>query len=622
MKSIKNIAIITVLLITTISIAFSQQDEQVIGNTIMTIATIDLNNATSDHKLMVEVEPPKISSSTIRYCMPKIVPGTYVINNFGRFVSDLRAFDHSGSQLVVNRIDTNIWEIQEADKLKKITYWVEDTYNSENSPVVFEPTGTCIDSGKVFMLNNFTLVGYFEGFKDCQYSVSITKPAGFYGSTSMPLYSTINNTDYYYPKNYFDLHDNPIMYAVPDTASVMVNNTKVLLSVYSPNKKITASYLAEHTRELFKAQGDYLGGELPTDKYSILVYLSPGGFKSNSAGALEHFKSTTFCYPEITNEEFIQPFRDVVSHEFFHIVTPLGIHSNEIGNFDFINPVMSKHLWLYEGSTEYYSIHSQVKYGIITSEQYFNKIQQKMYISALYLNDTLPFTELSKGALDEHKSQYINVYQKGALINMCLDLYLLKLSDGKYGLQNLKSELGKKFGPDSAFNDEELFDIITEMTYPEISEFFKLYVEGNNKIPYKQFLEYAGYDFYDKLKKKVPAMIGAALEFGEGGALEVVEIYEFGKELGLKTGDRVIAVNGSKVNSHNLRFVSSDFEEKVKPGDEVEVTVMRKSNGASLVKKVLKAKTYLVEKEERFIIKPVSTPTSEQLMIRKAWLNQ
>jgi predicted metalloprotease with PDZ domain len=534
----------------------------------------------------------------------------------------MKAFDNNGSQLVVNRIDTNIWEIQEADKLKKITYWVEDTYNSENSPVVFEPTGTCIDSGKVFMLNNFTLVGYFEGFKDYPYSVSIAKPAGFYGSTSMPLNSTINNTDHYYPKNYFDLHDNPIMYAVPDTASVMVNNTKVLLSVYSPNKKITASYLAEHTRELFKAQGDYLGGELPTDKYSILVYLSPGGFKSNSAGALEHFKSTTFCYPEITNEEFIQPFRDVVSHEFFHIVTPLGIHSNEIGNFDFINPVMSKHLWLYEGSTEYYSIHSQVKYGIITSEQYFNKIQQKMYISALYLNDTLPFTELSKGALDEHKSQYINVYQKGALINMCLDLYLLKLSEGKYGLQNLKSELGKKFGPDSAFNDEELFDIITEMTYPEIREFFKLYVEGNNKIPYKQFLAYAGYDFYDKLKKKVPAMIGAALEFGEGGALEVVEIYEFGKDLGLKTGDRVIAVNGNKVNSHNLRFVSSDFEEKVKPGDEVEVTVMRKSNGASLVKKVLKAKTYLVEKDERFIIKPVSTPTSEQLMIRKAWLNQ
>ncbi len=622
MRSIKNITFIAVLFLSGFNTISSQVDGPEIGNEPSTFAAIDLTQATRDHKLMVEVEPPKINTATIKYYMPKIVPGTYVINNFGRFVSDFTAIDKEGRQLNVNRLDTNIWEISNADRLYRIKYRVEDTYNSDNAPVVFEPTGTCIDSGRVFMLNNYTLIGYFEGFKDMPYTLSITRPEGFYGATSLPLNSTLGNTDYYYPKNYFELHDNPMMYAIPDTASVMVSNTRVMLSVFSPNKKITASYLAEHTAELFKAQGEYLGGELPTDKYSILVYLADGGFKSNSAGALEHFKSTTFCYPEITNEEFIQPFRDVVSHEFFHIVTPLGIHSEEIGDFDFINPVMSKHLWLYEGSTEYYAIHSQVKHGIITPEQYFSKIQQKMYFSMLYLNDTLPFTELSKGALDVHKFQYINVYQKGALINMCLDLYLLKLSEGKYGLQNLKSDLGKKFGPDSAFKDEELFDIITEMTYPEVREFFKLYVEGNSRIPYKQFLDYAGYEYFDKITQKVPAMIGAALEFGEGGTLEVVEVYDFGRELGLKNGDRVIAVNGNKVNAHNLRFISRDFEKNAKPGDEVEITVMRKSNGASLVKKVLKAETYLVDKEEQFVIQPVKAPTEAQLVIRKAWLNK
>lgn len=603
-------------------IGYSQGEILQPGTEKGTIAEIDLTQASSDHKLMVEVEPPKINSASIKYYMPKIVPGTYVINNFGRFVSDFAAVDKDGNKLLVNRIDTNTWEILNAEDLYRIKYRVEDTYNSESTPVVFEPTGTCIDSGRVFMLNNYTLIGYFEGFKDLPYTVTVRKPEGFYGSTSMPLAFTEGNKDFYYPKNYFDLHDNPMMYTMPDTASVMVNNTRVLLSVYSPNKKITASYLAEHTAELFKAQGEYLGGELPTDKYSVLVYLSDAGFRSNAAGALEHFKSTTFCYPEVTNEEFIQPFRDVVSHEFFHIVTPLGIHSREIGDFDFINPVMSKHLWLYEGSTEYYAIHSQVKYGIITPEQFFNKVQQKMFFSMLYLNDTLPFTELSKGALDRYKSQYINVYQKGALINMCLDLYLLKLSEGKYGLQNLKSDLGKKFGPDEAFEDEELFDIISAMTYPEIWEFFRMYVEGSSRLPYKQFLEYAGYEYFDKLKKMVPAMIGAALQYEDSGALKVVEVYDFGKKLGLKPGDNVIAVNGREVNTHNFRFISRDFENNAKPGDEVEITVMRKSNGASQLKIVLKAETYLVEKEEQFVLQPVKEPTAGQLMIRKAWINQ
>ncbi|HMQ78683.1 MAG TPA: peptidase M61 [Ignavibacteria bacterium] len=622
MKSVKNIIFIVTLLFSAISVSYSQGELTKQTHEPRTIAEIDLTMAASDHSLIIEVEPPKINSSSIRYYMPKIVPGTYVINNFGRFISDFAAVDIEGKELVVNRIDTNTWEILSAERLHKIRYRVEDTYNSESTPVVFEPTGTCIDSGKVFMLNNFTLIGYFDGFKDMPYTVSVKKPDGFYGSTSMPLAFTEDGKDVYYPKNYFDLHDNPMMYTIPDTASVMVNNTRVLLSVYSPNKKITANYLAEHTAELFKAQGEYLGGELPADKYSVLVYLSDAGFRSNAAGALEHFKSTTFCYPEVTNEEFIQPFRDVVSHEFFHIVTPLGIHSKEIGDFDFINPVMSKHLWLYEGSTEYYAIHSQVKHGIITQEQFFNKVQQKMYFSMLYLNDTLPFTELSKGALDKYKSQYINVYQKGALINMCLDLYLLKLSGGKYGLQQLKNDLGKKFGPDEAFDDEELFDIITEMTYPEIREFFRSYVEGNKKIPYKQFLEYAGYEYFDKLKKKVPAMIGAALQYNDSGTLEVVEVYDFGRQLGLKTGDNVIAVNGKEVNTHNFRFISRDFEMNAKPGDVVEITVMRKSNGASLLKVILKAETYMVEKEEQFVLQPVKAPTAEQLMIRKAWIDK
>ena len=34
-------------------------------------------------------------------------------------------------------------------------------------------------------------------------------------------------------------------------------------------------------------------------------------------------------------------------------------HSEEIGNFDFQKPKMSRHLWLYEGLTEYAAHHTQ-----------------------------------------------------------------------------------------------------------------------------------------------------------------------------------------------------------------------------------------------------------------------
>ncbi|MCI0449467.1 MAG: peptidase M61, partial [Chlorobi bacterium] len=463
--------------------------------------SIDLNKATGDHRILVELTVPEMSEELVEFHFPKIVPGTYAIYNFGRFISDLKAFDSEGNLLAAEKLDTNRWKISSGGNLHKVSFWVSDTYHSNVKPAVFEPVGSCIDSGKVFVLNNYCLFGYFNGYKEIPFTISVTKPLGFYGTTSLPLVQTDENNDVYTAKNYFELHDNPILYTIPDTASAMVVNTKVMLSVYSPNKKVNASYLIKHTKELFEAQGKYLGGTLPAERYSILVYMYTGASKSGSAGALEHFKSTTLSYPEIPNENFVEPFKDIVAHEFFHIVTPLTIHSKEIHDFDFINPKMSRHLWLYEGSTEYYAHHAQVKFGIISLEQFLKKIQRKIFVSSLYFNDTLPFTELSKGALDIHKPQYINVYAKGALISMCIDLYLLKLSGGKYGLQNLKSSLAEMYGPDKPFDDEELFDVISRLTYPEVRDFFRKYVEGHEKLPYKEFLSYAGFEFYEKMER-------------------------------------------------------------------------------------------------------------------------
>ncbi len=68
-----------------------------------------------------------------------------------------------------------------------------------------------------------------------------------------------------------------------------------------------------------------------------------------------------------------------------------------------------------------------------------------MVTSDQFLND-VPFTDISKFTLDKYHDQYYNVYQKGALIGMCLDIKLRKLSGGKYGVQNLMLDLSKKYG--------------------------------------------------------------------------------------------------------------------------------------------------------------------------------
>ncbi len=74
---------------------------------------------------------------------------------------------------------------------------------------------------------------------------------------------------------------------------------------------------------------------------------------------------------------------DVVSHEFFHIVTPLNVHSKEIQYFDYNDPKMSEHLWMYEGTTEYFANLFQIQQGLIDEADFYKRIVDKINNSKL-----------------------------------------------------------------------------------------------------------------------------------------------------------------------------------------------------------------------------------------------
>ncbi|MEQ9306699.1 MAG: peptidase M61, partial [Marinoscillum sp.] len=85
---------------------------------------IDLT-ATADDKVPVTVFTPPSDSAFLEYHMAKIVPGTYSISDFGRFVSDFQAFDSAGNSLQVDSISVNKWKISNGGKLRKITYKID-----------------------------------------------------------------------------------------------------------------------------------------------------------------------------------------------------------------------------------------------------------------------------------------------------------------------------------------------------------------------------------------------------------------------------------------------------------------------------------------------------------------
>lgn len=576
-------------------------------------------NSVVDDKLKVEMLTPTLAEDTVEFQMPKIVPGTYSIYDFGRFISDVHAFDKEGNELAVVNLSTNRWQIVGATNLEKISYWVEDTYDSEQENRIFEPAGTNFEKDKNYLLNNFGIVGYLENHQKIPFYLNIGKPAGFYGATAMKMINEGAKKDRLMAENYFDLHDMPIMYTKPDTATLNIGNTEVLVSVYSPKGLLSADFVKNEVDAIMHAQEQYLGGELPVDKYAILIYLFDGFAPSGSAGALEHSYSTVFAFPELKPEMLAGSIRDVTAHEFFHIVTPLTIHSEHIHDYNFIEPKMSQHLWLYEGVTEYSAQLVQVKYDLFTPEKFLEVISSKMKAAARY-NDTLPFTEMSKGALDKHAPQYGNVYQKGALIGMCLDIIMREKSEGKYGIQELLSDLSEKYGKDAAFEDESLFEEIEKLTYPEVGEFLRTYVAGSKPIDYGAILAKAGVNFEAEVNKTEITLGNPNFSFNPETQRLVIaatlNVNKFGREIGYKEGDELVSINGEEIKLETIENQINDFKTNTKPGKKVKVVVMRDGK-----KVTLKAKAVEVEIKDTFVLSLKENPTEKELQTRNSWLN-
>jgi predicted metalloprotease with PDZ domain len=588
------------------------------------VATIDLTKVEND-RVKVVIEMPAVATETAIYCLPKIVPGTYSIYDFGRFVAEFKAFDEKGNALKIEPLDANRIKIYNATTLHKIEYWVDDTYDMTQDNPIFEPAGTNIAADN-FMINTFGFIGYLDGMKENDYQLSIKHPAGFYGTTPLKSVSSTNGIDTYRLDDYDHLADSPLMYAVADTASVMVGNAQVLIGVYSPNKIVTAQQIMDNVKEILAAQGDYLGGKLPVDKYAFLLYFTDTSGVSGGMGALEHKNSSVYYLPEMPIDQIAPMLRDVCAHEFFHVVTPLAIHSHEIGDFNFIEPKMSKHLWLYEGQTEYAAHHAQVKAGLITHAAFVERMQDKISTSTAYYNDTLPFTVMSLGCLDVYEQEYGNVYQKGALINMCLDIELRRLSNGKYGTQELMRDLGKAYGANKPFEDDVLFDKIAEMTYPEIRNFFATYVEGSTAIPYETYLNKAGIVFSPEGTMEIITMGNISMNYNitsESSEIFVVSLEgsnSFAKDMGYKVGDKFISLNGNSLTQGNAGAVIENWKQTTKAGDKVVVIVERTSENGKVKKVKLKgnAKTVIVSTPRTLMLDENATPA--QLALRKAWL--
>ena len=562
-----------------------------------------------DDLFHVTVFTEGLSSGNNIYNLPATVPGTYSNLNFGKFVTSFYAYDKDGKELQVEKISTNQWKISNTENLAKLDYDVEDTFDSEISEGKVLPMEGSGINNDFIVLNTFALLGYFEELQSEPIKLELDYNTDWTVGTSL----IIDENGYYTAESYDHLADSPILIGELTAASTTVRDIKVGVYVYSPDSTINAEKIMDAAEAILHSASDFIGYS-PVNQYNFLMcFLDMSTFMKTGfagAGALEHSYSSLFVFPAMGG--ISQEIKDDLAHEFLHILTPLNLHSNIIQPFNFEVPTASQHTWLYEGVTEWASDIMQLRSGLITIEQYLERISEKLTINDRFRQD-ISLTDLSKQVYDEVITmQFLNFYNKGAVVAALLDIRLLELSGGKQGLREIYLELLDRYGKDKPFPEDDFFNIFVDMTYPEIEQFINDYIKGTKPLPYVEFMAKLGFKYIpERPSEDTRPSLGIEMGMNEKQQFTIIGASEISSQAGLKAEDVPLKILGIEVSMATAREIFGKII-SMKIGELVDIVVQRGD-------KEVEVNVPLQQRMDKHIFEEQDNLTTEQKMLREAW---
>jgi predicted metalloprotease with PDZ domain len=528
----------------------------------------------ADDLFHVTLSTPTLAAADSIFSFTAFAPGVHQVLDFGRFVVSFKAMDANGKEIPTVRRSTNDWAISDPTGVAEIRYDMQDSFDAEvEGNVVYPMSGTGIEPAYA-AINTHGLFGYFVGHRSAPTTVELNYPRGWTVGTALGM----DEQGRYVADSFYHLADSPILLGDLSTASRRLGDIEVQAYVYSPDPAIDADTVMAIADDVLQAAYEFIGYS-PVDRYVFLMYFADEEARKRNrsfvgGGALEHSYSSTYALPAMP--EMLHFLTDVVAHEFMHILTPLHLRSEIIAEWDYSRPTGDdKHLWLYEGVTEWTAHTMQLRGGMIDLEDYLRRMSDKIERSNRFNSDWSLARLSAEWFTDEGHGKYGDIYQLGPVTAMCLDLRLLELSNGERGLRDVFVEMMNRYGKSRPFDNETFFDEFVAATYPEIETFVDDHILHRRPLDFDRFMEPVGVDYIESRPDEgAEPQFGLQLSGTEDGRLTVSGFAPEHVQFGLQKGDIILRVFDEDVTIHNSDSVFAQKEE-MRPGDEYPVRVLR-----------------------------------------------
>lgn len=345
--------------------------------------------------------------------------------------------------------------------------------------------GACWSDDEQLYLNFSNFCFEVKGREDEGIMVHIDLPQDYVVATALPH----RESQSWSAESFDHLMDSPFLAAVSLThRSYRVYETEFHLWFHG-KVAFDTNYLVDIFRKFTKKQIDDFGS-FPASNYHFIFQLLP--YKHYHG--VEHAYSTVITFGpagSLVEKSQIDELIGVSSHELYHFWNVCRIRPKELLPYDLSKEIYLDSGLVMEGVTTYFGDIYLLRSGYFTLDEYLENLKtqiQKEFDSFGWKSQSITESSLDLW-LDGYKSgipnKKVSIYNRGALISLCLDLMLLEQGSS---LAIVMRQMWEKFGKNRigySLADFEQFLLEGTDSEKELYGFLEKIVRGREDLlPY------------------------------------------------------------------------------------------------------------------------------------------
>jgi predicted metalloprotease with PDZ domain len=509
---------------------------------------IDIEDAHA-HLYRVTLTVPQPAAAQ-RLSLPVWIPGSYLVREFARHLSDLSA--RQGTQeTALRQLDKATWEAACSGRGALVVSYLVYAFDTS-------VRAAFVDARRGFF-NGTSIALRVEGREDEPHQLEIKElPRDWQVATAMtPLKVDAAGKGRYEAADYDEFVDHPVELGRFWRGRFKAAGVSHEFVVTGALPDFDGERLIADTQRICEAAIAFWNGKKkpPFERYLFLLNAVDEGY-----GGLEHRASTALIdarrnLPQRGKTELTDPYvtlMGLISHEYFHTWNVKRLKPRDFVPLDYTRENYTELLWFFEGFTSYYDDLLLVRAGLIDEARYLKLLAKT--ISGVLEVPGRKVQSVAQASFDAWVKYYrgdentpnatVSYYTKGSLVALALDL-TLRAETGSLDevMRGLWSRSGG--GP---IGESDVRAVLQEVAGRALDEELQAFVHGTDDLPLPALLERFGVQWQAQaptlaqrlgLRASESPLTGVrATHVLRGGAAE---------RAGVSAGDELLAVDGWRI---------------------------------------------------------------------------